>query len=423
LNLKNHDFARHRSPGGPRKVPVGRFLLAGIVVFAILKCWNPEPSQEKKAVVKEELKKVLAKEVKEQAETKAKLDTTSKTKAPVKLDDLGQWAKVQPDSALAYKVGTYLKRYHPKGAVYLMVDGKSNQPLAWGQWSDSTLQNSSPYITQSTFPAASIIKTLAAGAALESGRYSNHTPIPQKGRYHTLYKSQLKVPSKYNGETLTLETAYAKSANPPFGIIGQNLGGDYMKEVAGKMGFNRTFAGNKPFLSEFNPPSNGYELAEAACGFTKSNTLSPLLAAAFSRSILTGKDLEIPYHENNYAEFPSKALKLEDTKLKENTYFGLKKMMETTSVRGTSSRLLRRNLFRYVRKRLVIGSKTGTLDGDNPEGRYDWFVGWAYDKKDPDKSVVIVLMQIQDEKRTLGTSAVAALLLNDWHKLKLSDKP
>ena len=123
MNLKNHDFARHRSPGGPRKVPVGRFLLAGIVVLAILKCWNPEPSQEKKAELKEEPKKVLAKEVKEQSESKPKVDSTSKAKAPVKADDLGQWAKVQPDSALAYKVGTYLKRYHPKGAVYLMVDG------------------------------------------------------------------------------------------------------------------------------------------------------------------------------------------------------------------------------------------------------------------------------------------------------------
>ncbi len=424
MNLRHHDFARQKSPGSPKKIPIGRFLLAALLLFGLYHCWNPAAKKNAREVAPKGLAQASVPPSQTQnssSSIQSQSSAEDKKKSPTSSDPLEEWSSRQPDSSLAYRIGTYLKRYHPFGGLYLMVDGQSNQPLAWGQWSDSTLQDKADWLNQNTFPAASLIKTVSAAAALESGQYSNHTRIPQIGRYHTLYKRQLDIPHKYSGETLTLEMAYAKSANPPFGIIGQKLGGQYLKDVSEKMGFNLDFKNDHIPRSNFAPPEKGYSLAEAACGFTQENTLNPLLAAAISRAILTDQPLEIP-HVKGYDEFPEKALGLPHTPLKSNTYYGLKKMMETTSTHGTSSRLLRKNLFRYVRQRLVIGSKTGTLDGSEPEGRYDWFMGWAYDKENPKKSVVIILMQIHNDKRTLGTSAIAALLLNDWHKYKLSEK-
>ena len=64
---------------------------------------------------------------------------------------------------------------------------------------------------------------------------------------------------------------------------------------------------------------------------------------------------------------------------------------------GTARRQIStRNMARKNFNALTIGGKTGSLDGQDPHGRYEWFMGFAQSKDDPSKAVIVVIMQVHD---------------------------
>lgn len=321
----------------------------------------------------------------------------------------------QKDTLLAMRIDIALRRYKPDGAMVLLVDGKSNEILAWGQRSDSLVQTKPTFLSRSTFPAASIIKIITAAAALESRRYTNQSTLPKIGRSTTLFRNQLRIPENHQGATITLEDAFARSANPAKGMIGQHLGGRALAKMGLRMGFDRHYPDGLPQYSHFSPPDTGFALAEAASGFTKSTTLSPLHAAAIAQVILSGKDMQIPWSHHLPKGFaPREPITLRGTALSEHTTEGLQAMMLRTVSHGTSARAMRKVLFGQTRQQVEIGGKTGSLDGLDPPGRYDWFVGYARSLQNPEQALVVVVMQIHGKMRSLPASSVAGWLINHW---------
>lgn len=334
-----------------------------------------------------------------------------------KQEKSGNHVQAQKNPFLAEKIDHLLQAYKPEHAMVLVVDAKSNEIIAWGERKDNTNQSKPDYLIRNTFPAASLAKTVTTAAALESGRYSLHTAIPMIGRTHRLYKNQLKVPSNYRGPTLPLQDAFAQSANPPMGIVGQNLGASRLKAAARNLGYNMNFIGGLPKRASYTPPDTGYGLAETACGFTDATTISPLLAAAQVRAILMKKPLEIPWAENLDGFAPKKRFALDVKKFSDNTYFGLRQAMIRAVTHGTGSKNISpRNMARKNYEALTIGGKTGSLDGKDPKGRYDWFMGFAQSKDKPDKAIIIVVMQAFDPQgmRPQPTTQVAAMVINYW---------
>ena len=323
--------------------------------------------------------------------------------------------KAQKDPLLADKIDILLRRYHPDLGVILVVDTKTNEIIAWGERRDGQVQNKPDYIGRATFPAASLAKLVTIAAAMESNRYSLNTPIPMIGRHHTLYLNQLRVPEKYNGPTMELSEAFARSANPPMAIVGKNVGGKRLNAAAAKLGYNKNFPGNAPNASRYTAPDTGYGLAEVACGFTTSTTLTPLLAAAQVRAILTKKPLEIPWARDMAPFAPQKPLALGIGKFSENTYYGLRESMLRSVTQGTARKhMSTKNMARKNFEALRLGGKTGSLDGNDPAGRYDWFMGFAEAKNDPNKSIVVIVMQMHKEMRSQPATQVAATVINYW---------
>lgn len=325
--------------------------------------------------------------------------------------------KKQKDVFLAEKIDQMLRRFKPMHSVVLVVDPKSNEIVAWGETKDYKVQNEPDYFTRNTFPAASLAKTITIAAAMESNRYSLNSPIPDRGAHHTLYKNQLRVPENYTGPTIELQDAYAKSANPPLAIIGMNVGATRLKAAARNLGYNMNFAGGLPGRSNYAPPDSGYGLAEASCGFTEATTLTPLLAAAQVRSILMKKPLEIPWAANLDGYAPKNRIALDVDKFSENTYYGLREAMIRSITNGTARKhISTRNMARKNYNALNIGGKTGSLDGHDPYGRYEWFMGFAQAKEDPSKSLVVVILQVHDLQgyRSQPACQVAAMIINYW---------
>jgi cell division protein FtsI/penicillin-binding protein 2 len=325
--------------------------------------------------------------------------------------------KKQKDLFLAQKIDNMLRRFKPMFGVVLVVDPKSNEIVAWGETKNYKVQNTPDFFVKNTFPAASLAKTITIAAAMDANRYSLNTPVPMLGASHTLYKRQLRVPENYHGTTITLADAYAKSANPPLALIGMDIGAKRLREAARNLGYNMNFPGGIPGRSSYTPPDTGYGLAEASCGFTEATTLTPLLAAAQVRSILTKKPLEIPWAENISPYAPKSRIALDVKKFSENTYYGLRMAMIRSITNGTARKQIStRNMARKNFAALDIGGKTGSLDGQDPHGRYEWFMGFAQSKENPDKAIVVVVMQVHDLQgyRSQPATQVAAMIMNYW---------
>lgn len=325
--------------------------------------------------------------------------------------------KKQKDLFLAQKIDNMLRRFKPMFGVVLVVEPKSNEIIAWGETKDYKVQNEPDFFVKNTFPAASLAKTITIAAAMDANRYSLNTPVPMLGASHTLYKRQLRVPENYHGTTISLADAYAKSANPPLALIGMDIGAKRLREAARNLGYNMNFPGGIPGKSSYAPPDTGYGLAEASCGFTEATTLTPLLAAAQVRSILTKKPLEIPWAENIFPYAPKSRIALDVKKFSENTYYGLRMAMIRSITNGTARKQIStRNMARKNFAALDIGGKTGSLDGQDPHGRYEWFMGFAQSKENPDKAIVVVVMQVHDLQgyRSQPATQVAAMIMNYW---------
>jgi cell division protein FtsI/penicillin-binding protein 2 len=323
--------------------------------------------------------------------------------------------KSQKNVFLAEKIDQMLRRYKPDYGVVLVVNAKTNEIIAWGERRDDKVQNQPDYFVKNSFPAASLAKTVTIAAAMESGRYSLDTPIPMRGASHTLYKSQLRVPEDYTGTTIELQDAYAKSSNAPLAIIGMNVGANKLRSSAKNLGYNMNFPGGIPGRATYNPPDTGYGLAETSCGFTEDITLPPLLAAAQVRAILMKQPLEIPWADNLAPYAPSSRIALDVGKFSDNTYYGLRQAMIRAVEKGTARKhMSRKNIARKNFEALNLGGKTGSLDGKDPAGRYDWFMGFAQAKDDPSKAIVVVVMQVHKEIRSQPATQVAAVVINHW---------
>ena len=333
--------------------------------------------------------------------------------------------KAQKDVFLAEKIDNLLRRFRPEFAVILMVDPKSNEIIAWGERRDNRVQEKPDYFIKNTFPAASLAKTITIAAAMESNRYSLTSEIPMIGASHTLYKNQLRIRENFKGPFIQMQDAYAKSSNPPLAIIGMNVGSDRLKSAAKKLGYNMNFPGGLPGRSSYTPPDTGYGLAEASCGFTESTTLTPLLAAAQVRAILTKKPLEIPWASNLDGFAPKSRIALDIGKFTDNTYYGLREAMVRSVTHGTARKnISTRHMARKNYEALTIGGKTGSLDGHDPYGRYEWFMGFAQSKEDPSKAVILVIMQVHDLQgmRSQPATQVAGMLFNYWAHQNLPKK-
>ncbi|HSQ42020.1 MAG TPA: penicillin-binding transpeptidase domain-containing protein [Fibrobacteraceae bacterium] len=321
----------------------------------------------------------------------------------------------QKDSLLGAKIDQILHQYRPYGAFYLMVDAQSNEILAWGQRSDSAIQQLPSWLSRSTFPAASLIKMVTSVAAMESGHYGTATSIPLIGSSTTLYSRQLRTPENYQGPTITLEEAFARSCNPAMALVGIHLGGKRLRYYGMRLGFDRLWPNGTPQPSRYLPPDTGFALAEVASGFTQANTISPLHAAAIVRALSEQEPLQMPWsHDIPQQYAPREGLPLGNSEFSPDTYYGMRQLFLRTVSDGTAHKWMRRTLSTANRDALWIGGKTGSLNGSNPSGRYDWFAGFAQSRHAPHRGVVLVVMQLHDAYRTLPSSAVAGLLINAW---------
>lgn len=264
---------------------------------------------------------------------------------------------------------------------------------------DRTDQAHNPCI-DACFPAASIFKIVTAAAGIEKCGFKPSSRFAFNGGKYTLYKYQLRDrTNKYTNWT-SLKDSFAQSINPVFGKIGANyLGRVPLETYADAFGFNRFIHFELPLSpSHVALSDDSYQWAEVACGFNRETTLSPLHGALMSAAIInSGRFIEPTIvdsitDETGTVRYRSRP-KVIGRALSEEASAIINRLMIATVKSGTSRKAFRGARRDRVLSRLQIGGKTGSISSREIQHlRYDWFVGFAAEKKGDAKLAVAAVV-------------------------------
>jgi penicillin-binding protein A len=287
------------------------------------------------------------------------------------------------DSKLQKGMEKLFESYSPDFGAFVAMDAKTGRVISLVSFSRGKRLPDNLAL-RATFPSASVFKVVTAAAAIESHRVSAETLIPFNGRSHTLYRGQI-LKSNVTRWTrfMTLKQAFGKSVNTVFGRIGAyTVGSDQMKHYASVFGFNRKIASDIPMQEgKAMIPNDSFGLAESASGYTRQNTMSPMQGALIAATVINNGVMMEPYVVDSMAKPDGSVLysakpKVASVAIDPSTATEMRSLMKETVLHGTSQKSFR-GFFKKNFTFLNVGGKTGSLTGDNPRGKYDWFVGYA----------------------------------------------
>lgn len=249
------------------------------------------------------------------------------------------------------------------------------------------------------FPAASVFKIVTAAAAVDQCGYDADTKIHFNGYKHTLYKNQLKERTNVYTNTVSFKDSFAQSVNPVFGKLGAlYLGRTVMEEYATAFGFNQPINFELPVApSHIRIEEDDYQRAEIASGFNNDTTLSPIHAAMMASAVLNKGRMVAPTIVDRITDDRGRLLyearrDWRGRAMTSQASAVLTRLMETTVRSGTGRKAFRNYRRSNVLSKLNIGGKTGSIYNRPHDARFDWFVGFANEKKGPGRLVVAVLV-------------------------------
>jgi cell division protein FtsI/penicillin-binding protein 2 len=259
------------------------------------------------------------------------------------------------------------------------------------------------------YPAASLFKIVTAAAAVEEKGYTAGSRFKFNGYKHTLYKRQLTDKTNRYTNSISLRDSFAQSVNPVFGKIGALVLDQQTLQAYGD-----AFAFNRQVDFELHLPTSrlavndeSYHRAEIASGFNRQTTLSPLHGAVIVSAVVNGgkpveptlvdritNDAGIPVYRTE-PQFLTAAVSPKTAEV-------LNQLMIATVTSGTARKIFRGHKRSKVLSRLKLGGKTGSIYNRPHDARFDWFVGFATEKKGSEKIVVAVVVAHEDY---IGTRA------------------
>lgn len=263
------------------------------------------------------------------------------------------------------------------------------------------------------FPAASLFKVVTAAAAVEHAGIQPHSLINFRGGNYTLNQANYYPDPRRDRRVMSVGEALGRSCNPVFGHIGvKYLNGDILARYAKLFGFNRSleFEAPLPESSAWIPQENQYELSRTSAGFGDVR-ISPVHAAALMSGIANGGLLPRPQLIDTIVSPDGSVLHKQKTEVLQRiveaqTAQSLMEMMRYTTTVGTSRREFMRGAYPTLGN-IDVAGKTGTLNGDNPAGLNNWFIG-AAPVNNPQIAVAVITV---DPARSSKASHLGRLVI------------
>lgn len=329
------------------------------------------------------------------------------------------------EAELQKTVAAQIKSGRVKYGAFVALNPKTGQVLAMvshGMDDNMTLR--------ATFPSASVFKIVTAAAVLDGKRLQHNSLIPVKGSYHTLYKQNVLHAGGIDPQgarrfrLISLGDAFGKSVNSVFGKLGIFGAGSFSLRKYAKLFLFNTSVPFEMGLEESTAviPDEDFALAESASGYTRLNNMSPLHGALIASAVVNDGVIMEPTvvshifdRDGKYEYTPSSHVLA--SAIAPETARQLRLMMEQTIINGTSRRSFAGFSKNIVLSQLNMGGKTGTLEGSNPVGRYDWFVGFA---QKGDKKIAVASLCIHSGRRGVKAASIARKAFEIYFKPDLA---
>jgi len=332
------------------------------------------------------------------------------------------------DSELQNQATQLLTSYRPDYGAIVMMEATTGKILSMVSYERNPSLNTNLTL-RASFPAASVFKIITASAAVDkAGVNAGHT-IHFNGGNYTLYKKNV-MSDRINRWTrkITLRDAFARSINTAFGRLSlENLNPKDILEYANRYMFNQEIPADFPVETGIAvvPNEKSYELTQVASGFNKLNRMSPIQGAMIAGAVVNNGKMVVPYivesikSPENEVVYQGETLE-RGTILSPESVTEIKEMMAQT-VRGGTSRKTFRTLVRDRRfHEIDMGGKTGHLTGDNPKGRVDWFVGYAFDEED--RKIAVAAITVNKEFWTVKSSHLAQTMMKKYFEPLMKSK-
>jgi len=318
-------------------------------------------------------------------------------------------SKVQVDPLYQAFASEIIRRHPTRLAAIFVMDLATRRPLVALVAENGALRVDLTALAAPRYPMASMAKMTTAWAAMWDKGITPEKKFHLRGKAHTLYKGQLDTA---RGDTFSLGRAFALSANPVFGQIGVHyLGSSRYMAWLDTMGFNRPKGlGNGVPSGVAQAPRDTYNLAELSSGFVRTTFISPIHAAMLSRRYAGGGEL-LPPSWDTGAPCPRKALAPESKVTRQ-----MLELMRLTADSGTARRAFDQVWSDEMREGFEFGGKTGSLDGENPKGHYEWFTGFARKQGRPDSGIAVAALAVADGRQMLPGNWFAVQVLGAWRR-------
>ena len=309
--------------------------------------------------------------------------------------------------------------YRPDYTAVVAIQPHTGRIVAMSSYTkgESFSQN---LAVHSGFPAASIFKIVTAAAVIDTGNANPGSIYKYNGKNTSLYKSNVlrHKNNKWTRKT-SLSRAFALSINTVFGRIGVfDVGAESLREYADTFGFNQPL----PVDISIESSKTGFHgddewsIAEAASGYTRSTTISPVHAAMIA-SVVANDGVLIEPNLVDFAVDTSGPLLYRSEPnavqiLEKQTTDDLRVLMRATVKKG-SARKHFRTFFRGPYANLDVGGKTGSLTGYNPKGRTEWFVGYA---DSGDDKIAVATVVVNKEKWRVKPAYLTRKILEEYFR-------
>ncbi len=336
------------------------------------------------------------------------------------------------DTTLQKLGNKLMKMYHPRYGAVVAIDPVTGRVLSLISYVNDSVPKigDDDLYCRSTFPAASVFKTVTAAAVIEKANYSSQSIVKHVGKKSTLYKYQL-LENLSSYTELPFEEAYANSINPVFARIAMYVVGENtIREYGSKFGFNSSV----PFelsneSSRLIHTDTALTLAELASGFNQNTTMSPLFGALIASAICENGAMPKPsivdsIKNKEKCEYKAEAQTWR-TPIKERTARELRIMMHSVAKYGTARKSFRTINHTAQFNTLEYGGKTGSVDKDST-GRVDWFIGFAKNPKNRNERIAVGAVTVHGAYWTVHSSYIAAeyfrTYINTLRKIEKSKK-
>lgn len=318
-----------------------------------------------------------------------------------------------------------LNRYRPDYAAIVLLNAETGEVLAMSSF-DKHGKYDTNLALKAGYPAASIFKVITAATAVDKAGVNPEHRIAFNGGNYTLYKKNV-LSDNVNRWTriITLKDAFARSINTAFGRLSlEKLEPEDLSNYANRFMFNQDiptdFHVDRSVASI--PTEKGYELTEVASGYNRFNTLSPVHGALIASTIVNDGVMPNPYLVKNIYNDQSELLYSGDGEnnldvhrqvISAKSAAKMRQLMEQTVLTGTSRKSFRQMVRDRKFREVEMGGKTGHFSGLNPQGRTDWFVGYATDQEN---KIAIAAITVNIKKWTVKSSALGEMMFRRYFK-------